>query len=86
MAGKQEVRKIKLKIEEEKLAVLELIHYFEQEFDEEIGNLQGIMLLEFFLEKIGPAIYNQAVTDAQQYMNEKVEDLYGIMYNNNFSV
>ena len=76
---KMEEKRIKLSKEEEKNALEEIISCFDKERDEEIGNLGATFLLEFFLEKIGPSIYNQAISDAQKYMNSKVEDLYGIM-------
>lgn len=78
--AKTEVRKVKISKEEEKLAIEEIIQFFEKERDEEIGNLESMMLFEFFMEKIGPSIYNQAIADAQKYMSNKVEDLYGLMF------
>ncbi|MEL7658650.1 MAG: DUF2164 domain-containing protein [Bacillota bacterium] len=78
--SKTETRKIKISKEEEKLAIEEIIQFFEKERDEEIGNIESMMLLEFFMEKIGPSIYNQAIADAQKYMSNKVEDLYGLMF------
>jgi uncharacterized protein (DUF2164 family) len=77
--GKNEMKRIKLSKEEEKLALEEIIHFFDKERDEEIGNLAAVMLLEFFVEKLGPSIYNQAIADAQKYMTSKAEDLYGFM-------
>lgn len=35
---------------------------------------------EFCLEEIGPSIYNQAVADAQRYVQERVADLGGACY------
>ena len=78
--AKVEARKVKISKEEEKLAIEEIILFFEKEREEEIGNIESMMLLEFFMEKIGPSIYNQAIADAQKYMSNKVEDLYGLMF------
>ena len=77
--GKTEMKRIKLSKEEEKIALEEIIHFFDKERDEEIGNLAAAMLLEFFVEKIGPTVYNQAIADAQKYIASKAEDLYGLM-------
>lgn len=71
--------RIKLDKEKYDKAVDEIIYYFESERDETIGNLQAGMLLDFFIEKVGNEIYNQGVADAQKYMNEKIDDLYGLM-------
>lgn len=77
--GKTEMKRIKLSKEEEKFALEEIVHFFDKERDEEIGNLAAAMLLEFFVEKIGPSVYNQAIADAQKYMTSKAEDLYSLM-------
>lgn len=52
--------------------------YFLSEREEEIGDLAAGLLLDFFVEKLGPELYNQGVADSYRYMTEKVEDLLGI--------
>jgi uncharacterized protein (DUF2164 family) len=36
---------------------------------------QSSLFLQFCIEEIGPAIYNQAISDAQTYMQEKALDI-----------
>ena len=43
------------------------------------------MLLDFFLEEIGPLIYNAAITDAQTRLQRNVSDLSGDLYEKPFS-
>ena len=50
-------------------------HYFLEERDEEIGDLQAGFLLDFVLEEIGPSIYNQALRDAQARLHTAVADV-----------
>ena len=50
--------------------------YFINERDEEIGNLSADLLLQFMIQQVGPAIYNQAIRDAHALVNKKIEDLY----------
>lgn len=71
--------RIELTIEQKKQAVKEIREYFATEREEEIGDLAGTMILEFITKKIGPYFYNQAITDVQEYMNEKVDDLFSLM-------
>ena len=71
--------RITLTKEQNKNAVEEIRSYFENERDESIGDLQGQLVLDFVIDKIGPIIYNQGIEDMQRYMNEKVEDMYGYM-------
>lgn len=63
------------KIKKEQL-IEEIKKYFYNESGEDIGNLRGRMILEFFLEKIGPVIYNQGVNDAHTYMKSKLDDVF----------
>ena len=58
--------------------------YFEEHLDEDIGELKAGLLLDFCLREIAPTIYNQAVTDAQAFFQEKVADLEGACYEPEF--
>jgi uncharacterized protein (DUF2164 family) len=42
------------------------------------------LLLDFFVEEVGPVIYNQAITDAQTRMQQRVGDLNGELYADEF--
>ncbi|MFZ6846269.1 DUF2164 domain-containing protein [Undibacterium sp. RuTC16W] len=56
-------------------AISSIERYFQENMDENIGNLAADALLSYFLEEIGPIIYNQAVTDAQQRLAARVQEL-----------
>jgi len=49
--------------------------FFDEQYEQDIGDLKASLLLDFVLKEIGPYIYNRAVMDAQRYMMEKVTDL-----------
>ncbi len=51
-----------------------------QEFEEELSAFRAELLLDFFLDTIGPQIYNQAVQDARAYMQRKLDDLDGEVF------
>lgn len=70
---------IELSKEQKKQAVQDIRAYFACEREEEIGDLAAGLILDFIAEKLGPYFYNQAITDVQKYMSEKVEDMYGFM-------
>ncbi|MGM0640408.1 MAG: DUF2164 family protein [Thermotogota bacterium] len=65
------------KIKKEQL-IEEIKKYFFNESGEDIGNLRARMILEFFLEKLGPVIYNQGVNDAHAYMKNKLDEVFEI--------
>ena len=52
--------------------------------EEEIGDLKTGLLLDYILKEVGPTIYNQAITDAQAYFQEKAVDLDGACYEAEF--
>lgn len=56
-------------------AIASLERYFLEENGQPIGNMAAGALLAFFLADIGPAIYNQAVGDAQERMQARVSEL-----------
>lgn len=65
-------------------AIHSIQRYFEDNFTEPIGELPAGLLLNFFIEEIGPAIYNQAINDAQTRMQQRVADLNGELFADEF--
>lgn len=54
--------------------------FFQEEFDEEISDFRASQLLDFLVAMLGPQVYNQAVQDARAFMQRKLEDLEGDVY------
>lgn len=65
-------------------AIASLKRYFEEHMPEPIGDLPAGMLLDFFLEEIAPAVYNKAVSDASTRIQQRVADLDGELYVDEF--
>ncbi|HEX4067549.1 MAG TPA: DUF2164 domain-containing protein [Acidobacteriaceae bacterium] len=61
-------------------AIASLRRYFAENLPEPIGELPAGLLLNYFLEEVGPAIYNKAIADAQARMTQRVADLSGELY------
>jgi len=74
---------LELNKEEKETSIEDIKKFFLKEKDEEIGSLASSILLDFIIEKIAPAFYNQGIQDAITYMSEKVEDMYGLEIFNN---
>ncbi|WP_008319540.1 DUF2164 domain-containing protein [Leptolyngbya sp. PCC 6406] len=66
---------IELPKDKHREAIASIVRYFQEQREEEIGNIAATGLLSFFLEEIGPSIYNKAVADIQQRMQMHVSDL-----------
>ena len=60
-------------------AVASLRRYCDENL-EPIGELAGSLLLGYFLEEIGPLIYNRAVADAQARLASLTADLSGDLW------
>lgn len=56
-------------------AVTSIERYFEQQLEQRIGNIAAASLLAYFVEEIGPVIYNQAVADVQERLQARVAEL-----------
>lgn len=59
--------------------------YVAEHLEQEIGDLQAGLLLDFFLKEIGPSVYNVAVHDAQTYIQDRLTDLEGVCYEKEFN-
>lgn len=59
----------------EKILLGSIKQFVLETFDEDIGDLKAAQMLEFFVKEIGPSVYNQAIADAQAYVQEKAADL-----------
>lgn len=56
-------------------AIASIERYFRENMDEPIGNVAAGGLLGFFLEEIGPSIYNKAVADVQERLQLRVSEV-----------
>ena len=65
-------------------AIASIKRYFQEELREPIGDLPAGLLLDFFVEELGPAIYNKAIGDAQARMLSRVSDLNGELFADEF--
>jgi uncharacterized protein (DUF2164 family) len=54
--------------------------FFSDSLDDEIGDLKARLVLDFFLGRLGAAIYNQAVGDSHAWTQDKLMDIEGELY------
>ncbi|HEY5213754.1 MAG TPA: DUF2164 domain-containing protein [Acidobacteriaceae bacterium] len=65
-------------------AIASIQRYFEENFPEPVGDLPAGLLLDFFIDEVGPVIYNRAIADAQTRMQLRVSDMSGELYEKEF--
>ena len=68
-----------VKLDDERRAVLvsRLQGFYLQEFDEGLSAFRAEQVLDFFLNALGPQVYNQAVQDARGFMLRVLDDIDG---------
>lgn len=49
--------------------------YFRENMEKKIGNVAAGGLLSFFLEELGPIVYNRAVADVQERLQARIMEL-----------
>jgi uncharacterized protein (DUF2164 family) len=72
--------KIELSKEARSDAITSIQRYFQENMPEPIGNMAAGLLLNYFVEEVGPAIYNQAIADAQARIQQRLSDIEGELY------
>ncbi|MCG6921808.1 MAG: DUF2164 domain-containing protein [Acidobacteria bacterium] len=71
--------------ETEKRLYVSIKRFFAEKLDDDIGDLKARLVLDYCLREIGPTIYNQAIADAQAWMQGKVADLDGSRFEPEFN-
>ena len=72
--------RIRLSPERRAALLVSVKKYFAGEFDEPLSDFRAEALLDFFLRELGPPVYNQGVHDAVGYIQEKLGDIEGDIY------
>ena len=72
--------RIELTDERKAKMVTAIQSYFRENLDDEIGELGAQLLLEFFIRELGAPVYNQAIRDAHDFIEDKLVDLAGEFY------
>ena len=66
---------------ERRAALLQAVQaHFAEHFDEPLSDFRAQGLVDFFLRELGPPVYNQGVRDASSYMQAKLADIEGDVY------
>ena len=73
---------MKIELDEARKArlIAQLQGFFLEEFDEELSRFRAEQVLAFALEKLAPQVYNQAVQDALGFMQQRLDELDGEIY------
>jgi uncharacterized protein (DUF2164 family) len=72
--------RISLSPERRAMLVDAVKRHFIAEFDEPLSDFRAEQLLDFFVAELGPPVYNQGVRDASSYMQDKLIDIEGDVF------
>lgn len=73
---------MRIRLSDERRASLlrSIKEHFEAHFDEPLSDFRAEGLLDFFVRELGPPLYNQGVRDASSFMQSKLADIEGEIY------
>jgi uncharacterized protein (DUF2164 family) len=75
-----EPMRMRLSEERREILINAIQQLFVKEFERELSVFQASRLIDFFLGQLGPPVYNQAIQDARAYIQLKLDDLDGEVY------
>ncbi len=77
---RDEPMRIRLDPERRTMLLDAIKRFYRDEFDELLSEFRAATLLDFFVRELGPPVYNQGVRDAAGYVQEKLMDIEGEVY------
>ncbi len=69
------MKELQLSAQQKQDMVARVKSYFEREMQSDIGGFEAEFLIDFFANEIGGHFYNQGLFDAQQLLNEKLDEM-----------
>jgi len=82
MPARPKASPMKIRLSADRRAALleSLTAYYAAEFDEALSGFRAEALLDFFVRELGPPVYNQGVRDAAAFVQAKLSDIEGEVY------
>ena len=71
---------IELDKDEGKEILASLRRYLREELELDVPEMRAKFLLDYILKEIAPAAYNKGVTDAENFLRARIEDLPGTCF------
>ena len=75
---------IEITNENRQALIASIQRYFKANMEEQIGNITAGALLAFFMEELGPLVYNKAVADVQGRLQARVMEIDLEVYEDEF--
>ena len=72
--------RIRLSEDRRSMLLQAIARFYREEFDETLSEFRAAAILDFFVRELGPPVYNQGVRDAAAYVQDKLTDIEGEVY------
>ncbi|MCK5840832.1 MAG: DUF2164 family protein [Candidatus Sabulitectum sp.] len=69
-----------ISLEERKALIREIAAFFEEQFEQELSEFRAGMILDFFIKKFSPVVYNSAIEDARAFLAESLEEMESTLF------
>lgn len=71
---------VEISMEERKALIRDIAEFFDAQFEQEVSEFRAGMMLDFFLLKLSPVVYNSAIVDARAFLSERLEDMEATLF------
>ncbi len=66
---------VNLSEEQKKKIMDEITYFFRSEYEEEIGIIKQMQILDLFVEQLAPIVYNKALDDAMRWYKQQQDNM-----------
>ncbi len=71
---------VEIPVEQRKALIRDISEFFDEEFELELSEFRAEMILDFFLSRLSPVVYNSAIDDARAFLAERLEDMEATLF------
>jgi len=71
---------VEISLEERKALTRGIAAFFEEQFEQELSEFRAGMILDFFIKKLSPVVYNSAIEDARAFLTESLEEMESTLF------
>ncbi|MCK5787205.1 MAG: DUF2164 domain-containing protein [Candidatus Sabulitectum sp.] len=71
---------VEISLEEREALIRDITVFFDEQFEQEVSSFRAEMMLDYFLEKLSPVVYNSAIVDARAFLAERLEDMEATLF------
>ena len=71
---------VEIPVELKKALIRDISEFFDEEFELELSEFKAELILDYFLSRLSPVVYNGAIDDARAFLAERLEDMEATLF------